>query len=831
MPANSNCETSASSAVADSHLPPTCRLALSDTVGFKSLWLPLLACGLAIGSLGAAELRFRHFTIADPLPGTAWGIAGTPLADFDGDGDLDTALSRRDAHGFWWYERRSDAKWVQHLVCDSEQVKQSLGATALDVDGDGWTDLVFSFVWFQNPGTLREHPDAAWPMNPFPGNGHDLLAADINGDGRRDIVTFDGKQLVWYDPAHSLAGNMVAQGLDQHGGLTPKGAGDVDGDGDVDLVIAGWWFENPGSGKGTWARHAWPHLAIPKASYGTSIRSWVADLDRDGALDIVYSDCDTGSGHVYWVRNQGRGRDWQRFQLPDPPTSPGSVPGTGSWHSLGVADFDGDGDPDVFAGEQEDPDTYMVSGGKLPMKPKGLKERGVIWINSGANPPTFSPQVIQEDNPGWHDASLGDVDGDGDVDIVSKVWNKDGPSYHADYWRNDTVHTNRFAAVDYSVQLDTIRTGFDQRTCWVHARAGAIPGHPPTVVLTMQKLLLSGSDVFYALNDMRTDDLGKTWTGPVEHSETLGRRDEPGGVTVAACDFWPQWHAATGKLLGIGHTVRYRNNRVIPNRQRETCYSVYDPAQPEWTRWETLAMPDPEKFYNAGAGCVQRFDLPNGEILLPICFKGHDEKFTRVTVLRCAFDGRRLTFLEQGNELAVNSARGLGEPSLTRHRDRYYLTLRHDQAGYVCTSEDGLHFGKPQRWLWNDGTPLGNYNTQQHWVTQPDGLFLVYTRRGANNDHVFRHRAPLFMAQVDPEHLRVLRSTERVLVPERGARLGNFGVTAISPRETWVTVTEWMQTTGPNPHDYTVPMKRGADNAVFVARILWGQSQAKAEAH
>ena len=56
---------------------------------------------------------------------------------------------------------------------------------------------------------------------------------------------------------------------------------------------------------------------------------------------------------------------------------------------------------------------------------------------------------------------------------------------------------------------------------------------------------------------------------------------------------------------------------------------------------------------------------------------------------------------------------------------------------------------------------------------------MVYTRRGANNDHVFRHRAPLFIAQVDPEKLVVLRVTERVVLPERGVPLGNFGVSAL----------------------------------------------------
>ena len=391
----------------------------------------------ASGAGATATVPFRHFTIMDPLPGTAYGTAGIPLADFDGDGDLDCAISRREVHGFWWFERRTDSVWVPHLISDSASLAQGLGCAALDVDNDGWIDLVFDQVWFKNPGTLRQQPDSAWTINPFAGQGHDIVAADINGDGRKDIVVFDGNNLRWFNPVLNMASNTVVQNVGHHGGVAPKGVGDLDGDGDPDLVIAGSWFENPGNGVGTWVRHSWPHLLIPNATYGTSIRSWVVDLDGDGNNDIVYSDCDTGYSHVYWVRNEGRGTNWTRFLLPDPPTSPGSVEGTGSFHSLAVADFDLDGDLDIFAGEQEDPDDW--GGGKLPMKPHGLRERGVLWVNIGSNPPTFVPQVIQEDNPGWHEACIGDVDGDGDLDIVSKIWNKDGATYHADYWRNDTI--------------------------------------------------------------------------------------------------------------------------------------------------------------------------------------------------------------------------------------------------------------------------------------------------------------------------------------------------------------------------------------------------------
>ena len=61
-------------------------------------------------------------------------------------------------------------------------------------------------------------------------------------------------------------------------------------------------------------------------------------------------------------------------------------------------------------------------------------------------------------------------------------------------------------------------------------------------------------------------------------------------------------------------------------------------------------------------------------------------------------------------------------------------------------------FGNAEIWTWDDGTDLGTYNTQPHWVTR-NALYLVYTRKSANNDHIFRHRAPLFIAQIDAARL------------------------------------------------------------------------------
>ena len=377
-------------------------------------------------------------------------------------------------------------------------------------------------------------------------------------------------------------------------------------------------------------------------------------------------------------------------------------------------------------------------------------------------------------------------------------------------------------SLDYTLSHLIPTRLFDGSRCWVHPRAGIVPGVGkdgiPRVVMTMNTLDLDGSDVFKGMYGLETNDLGAHWTEVEKFASLAPRMEVIDDVErpIAASDFWPKYHKKSGQLLGIGHTVVYTPEwKVTMPRPRHTSYSVYDPALSNWSEWRKLDLPALDKFYNSGAGCAQRYDLPDGRILLPVSFypKG---KNSHITVLDCSFDGQTLAYRGQGNELGIdNQTRGLHEASLTRFDGRSYMTIRNDERGFVSTSEDGLHYTPIHPWKFDNGDELGSYNTQQHWVTHSDGLFLVYTRRGANNDHVFRHRAPLFMARVDPEKLCVIRETERILVPEKGARLGNFGVTDVSPDETWVTVSEWMQPRGVE--------KYGSDGSVWVARIQWNK--------
>jgi hypothetical protein len=379
-----------------------------------------------------------------------------------------------------------------------------------------------------------------------------------------------------------------------------------------------------------------------------------------------------------------------------------------------------------------------------------------------------------------------------------------------------------------SVTLDVVIEGYDGTFCWFHPRAGSVPGAGkdggPAVIVTMQKWFTSASDYFSGLSVMRTDDLGKTWTPPDARQE-LAWREEAEGVTAGVCDFTPGWHAPTGKLLGIGHTVRYQDAKLLPEpRPRETGYAVCDPKTMTWTTWRVLEMPDNEEFFSAGNGCGQWLVEADGTVLVPAYFKGKSESKMEIygsTVLRCKFDGESLTYLEHGEPLRHDVPRGVYEPSITRFGGRYYITLRNDERGYVSVSDDGLNYAPKKPWTFDDGEELGSYNTQQHWVTHSDGLYLSYTRKGANNDHIMRHRAPLFLAKVDPERLVVLRDTERIIIPERGATLGNFGVVTVNADETWVTVGEGMFAKD--------AMERGANGRVYAARIRWSKPNALAD--
>lgn len=375
------------------------------------------------------------------------------------------------------------------------------------------------------------------------------------------------------------------------------------------------------------------------------------------------------------------------------------------------------------------------------------------------------------------------------------------------------------AVVPFEVRAEPVLQYLGEDFCWFHPRVAALPGFGkngrPLVVMTIQQHL-KASDHYSGLYFLETEDLGQHWTDPVAIPE-LAWQTGDNRETLAVCDVTPGWHARSGKLLAIGTKLRYspKGDQLLDQpRSHECAYATFDPRTRQWTPWKMLAMPDTQgKFYLVAPGCVQWLVQADGNLLIPIYYTSKDQPDYQSTVLRCSFDGRELKYLEHGDELAIAGNRGFVEPSLAAYQGQYFLTLRNDAAAYVSTSPDGLHFSKPRPWTFDDGQELGSYNTQAHWLVHRAGLFLTYTRRGADNDHIVRHRAPLFIAQVDPAKLQVMRRTERVLLPERGVMLGNFGAAAITADESWVTDSEYILETKPHP--------RGADGTTWLGRVRW----------
>ena len=375
------------------------------------------------------------------------------------------------------------------------------------------------------------------------------------------------------------------------------------------------------------------------------------------------------------------------------------------------------------------------------------------------------------------------------------------------------------ASFGFEIQLETVMQHDDRKFLWYHPRVAPVPaaeGAGPAVVMTIQKHL-QVSDYYSGLFVMHRAALDAPWRGPLAVPE-LDWRPQPDGVTVSVADVTPGWHAPTGRLLALGCEVPYgpKGEQLDTQpRQHQTVFAVHDPTRGTWSHWQRIEMPPDRKFDFCRNACAQWLVKPDGTLLVPVYFGPNARAPFSVTVLECRFDAKRLAYMRHGDELTLKVQRGLYEPSIIAFGSRYFLTLRNDERGYITVSDDGLRWQPIRPWQFDDGSDLGSYNTQQHWLVHQDGLFLVYTRRGATNDHIPRHRAPLFIAQVDTDRLQVIRCTERVLVPERGGELGNFGAAAINVRESWVTVSEgvWSEDA----------RRRGAKGATFVARVLWSK--------
>ncbi|HKQ69487.1 MAG TPA: VCBS repeat-containing protein [Polyangiaceae bacterium] len=334
-------------------------------------------------------------------------VSSASLTDLDNDGDLDFAIAQqhRLTGGANWYEYCGPDHWVKHHVGNGHRSVAAGGA--FDVDADGFVDILVGDSWYRNPKTPRTAGD--WqrfvikPAGALTGDlsTEELIVGDINNDKKGDALWLHtGLLPQWWTPGSDATQEWttgtrlttdVAK-IQRQGGAI----GDIDGDGKNDVLVGReWWYRNV-NGDGM----MWEAIHIdPGADFTDEPLTYLGDLDGDMDTDIAMITHWGGEAGatVAWFENTDKiGKAWTRHDL---------ATGKGWLHDVVAADFDNDGDLDIFVGKNVGPQW--------------------IWENTGDASADKTKLFVEHTVSGdWrgHEARVGDVDCDGDLDIVGKPW-------------------------------------------------------------------------------------------------------------------------------------------------------------------------------------------------------------------------------------------------------------------------------------------------------------------------------------------------------------------------------------------------------------------------
>ncbi len=339
-------------------------------------------------------------------------------ADLDGDGDRDVISASVNDDKIAWYPNEDGAGTFGGQRIISTAAGSPRSVFAADLDGDDDVDVLFAargeIAWYENTdgvGTFGSKLVISTAVS----DGRDVLAADLDGDGDLDVLSasLDDNKIAWYenvDGAGTFGGQRVITTAADH--ARSVFAADLDGDGDLDVLSAARgdntiaWYENK-EGQGTFG-----DLRLITAAAVGAVSVAAADLDGDGDIDVLSASY--GDDTIAWYENTDGDGTFGAQQVISTAADRATY--------VFAADFDGDGDIDVLSASGNDDK--------------------IAWYENVDGDGTFGVQRVISTTAGAAECAIAaDLDGDGDLDVLSASWSDDKIA-----WYENTDGTGAFSS-------------------------------------------------------------------------------------------------------------------------------------------------------------------------------------------------------------------------------------------------------------------------------------------------------------------------------------------------------------------------------------------------
>ncbi len=312
--------------------------------------------------LEPSKIPFEKVTVGDKPVNERPQVTNVRVCDLDGDGQSDDVVVCDNEFGtVSWLRLLDDGKtWKETVIAEAPAPVRS---TVFDFDGDGDMDIAVSAMGFMHP--------------------NDRLIGEFHLLLNRGDQTFEQKVLL--------------KGTPRIADIAP---GDFDGDGDFDFVIAMFGWRTTG-GIGLLTQEANGKFKFDTVfKINGTMRVTPADLNGDDKLDflaLITQEHETIGGFM----NQGDGK------FADTVVARANHPVFGS-SGIEWADLDGDGDMDIV----------YSNGDMMDENPEPKPYHGIRWFEN-RDGKWILHQIAQM--PGCFSGSVRDMDGDGDLDIVASA--------------------------------------------------------------------------------------------------------------------------------------------------------------------------------------------------------------------------------------------------------------------------------------------------------------------------------------------------------------------------------------------------------------------------